>query len=794
MQTTVASHRVSLTTLLILVLLLVGFATTPAWGQTPELVAEQTSEIFLDQDGSGGITAGDLIEYNVTITNIGTGDDLSVVFDEIIGDGAALESGSVVVNGGDVSLGNNDEDPQVIVEAEMLPSATSMTISFQARVDFVLQSDAESVTNQGVVTSSLGHPSGIGTDDPATPEVADATVVELKRPDLLVSVADAGGAVEAGGLLVYEVNYENVGSSHAEASSVTETVPLLSTYNAAASSAGWDCADGAPAGTVCTYEIGFMDIGDSGSLDFAVDVSELVIPGVSQLINVAAIGDDGTHGLDEDATNNLSIVVTSVGSTADISLEVTPLLDPVMAGAQQVYEFVVTNHGPLAVTGISLDYDLPDDVEYMGSDPGDPDCLEAAGAVTCLVSSLAVDETVSIFVLAHVSPFFEGTLSASASVDSDQADSSLANNTVEVSEQVDPVMIAETVPDFSGNGIDEIAVFTYNDGVAKVSVNDAETGEQLTSFSLSSEYMPIDLEVVPNFDGTGADELALLAKDPIGGKSRLFLRDAGDGSVLSSRGLTASYVPYDLEVIPDMNGSGGDELAILEIDPVTGTRRITVKDPEPSSTLLTINLDSDSTPYDMERTSDGRIAVISVLADNGASVVSFYDELDGSDLGEISYPAGWSSIELEIMADIDDNDADELVVLMRQNSPARNRVFVTDSVTADETRMSVDKNMVARDLEIIPDFEDSSADEIVVSLARPDATQAKIWVKDGGSKKTLSKIFQDPEWIAHDLAIVSDFGSTSADEVVIHSMKDGVLEIRIKDADSRAKLTNYKPF
>ena len=53
---------------------------------------------------------------------------------------------------------------------------------------------------------------------------------------------------------------------------ITETVPLSTTFNTAASSPGWSCPNGSPSGTMCTHPVPDIPPDGGGTLLFAVTV------------------------------------------------------------------------------------------------------------------------------------------------------------------------------------------------------------------------------------------------------------------------------------------------------------------------------------------------------------------------------------------------------------------------------------------------------------------------------------------------------------------------------------------
>jgi uncharacterized repeat protein (TIGR01451 family) len=132
-------------------------------------------------------------------------------------------------------------------------------------------------------------------------------------PDMTVTKTDNGIISGAGQTIPYFVSYANVGRRNAAGVVITETVPANTTFNAAASlPAIWSCANGSPAGTPCTINVGNVAGGGSGTFIFAVDVSGALPPGVTQVTNTVSINDGS--GTDPVPSNNTSIDTTPVGN------------------------------------------------------------------------------------------------------------------------------------------------------------------------------------------------------------------------------------------------------------------------------------------------------------------------------------------------------------------------------------------------------------------------------------------------------------------------------------------------
>ena len=160
-----------------------------------------------------------------------------------------------------------------------------------------LPAGLEQLGNQGTITSN--EVPDVLTDDPDTGTGDDPTITPVvAAPDLNITKTDGGISAAAGGTVVYTLTWANVGNQTAASTTVTETVPTGSTFDAGSSTAGWTCVPDTSAGSTCTQALGDVLSAASGMLDFAVLVDSPLASGISQLSNTASTADDGTSGPD----------------------------------------------------------------------------------------------------------------------------------------------------------------------------------------------------------------------------------------------------------------------------------------------------------------------------------------------------------------------------------------------------------------------------------------------------------------------------------------------------------------
>lgn len=163
--------------------------------------------------------------------------------------------------------------------------------------------------------------------------------------DLSLEKSDGGITAEPGDTVAYTLSYANNGSADASSVVLYETVPANSTFNAAASDAGWEWVSGDD----YMYMIGDLAMGDSGSVVFAVDVDDPLANGVVMLSNTATVMDGAGNSVEATDTTPLTVqfmlylpFVSRVGVAAVVSAPATPTMGE-LAGV----------HMPIAVYPVS---------------------------------------------------------------------------------------------------------------------------------------------------------------------------------------------------------------------------------------------------------------------------------------------------------------------------------------------------------------------------------------------------------------------------------------------------------
>jgi uncharacterized repeat protein (TIGR01451 family) len=112
------------------------------------------------------------------------------------------------------------------------------------------------------------------------------------------------------------------------------------------------------------------------------------------------------------------------GGGADLSLAKSASPDPVGVGQILTYTLTVTNIGPGAATGVTVTDTLPVGATFESASTG---CTQSTGTVTCDLGPIAKDGSATVTIT--VTPQSSGTITNTATVSGEQADSDESNNT-----------------------------------------------------------------------------------------------------------------------------------------------------------------------------------------------------------------------------------------------------------------------------------------------------------------------------------------------------------------------------
>ncbi|MGQ0622323.1 MAG: Ig-like domain-containing protein [Panacagrimonas sp.] len=303
------------------------------------------------------------------------------------------------------------------------------------------------------------------------------------------------------------------------------------------------------------------------------------------------------------------------------------------------------------------------------------------------------------------------------------------------------------LPDINRNSAQDLAVLVKDGSGLKLYVKDGLDGATISTADLGTSLGQAAVAGVRDLDGDRKVELAVLTRNLANGLLRIELRSSLTGARLRVFPvLSKAFEPISLALVPDLDGSGTEEIAVLgrattrnevqiaDLGTGAALRNIVFlnRRAEPISLNRIMDLDGNAGPELVVLARDGR---------TGATVVEARDASTGHLIPTPRFSRRLQAVSLAIASDLNGNGAQELVVLGRESGNGRIRVEVGDLLTATVDRSFVffSKRYTPNAVAMLPDQNGNQSQEIAV-LAKPDPGPPEVQVRDGLTGELLSQL------------------------------------------------------
>lgn len=226
--------------------------------------------------GATPITAGATVTYQVVVSNEGSVAANGVAVDDAIPAGLTTPfSWTCATSAGSGACVAASGSGAISTTANLPAPGDAVTYTITATVG---ASPPSTVTNTATVTP----PGGGVCNGPCSASASNSTVdVTLAKS---AADADANGLANPGDQLIYTITLSNAGGAAATDVSVTETVPVGTTY--VGTGEGWSCT-GTSAGSTCTQVVASVPPGTAtATRAFTVRVDDPLAPTLASIDNV----------------------------------------------------------------------------------------------------------------------------------------------------------------------------------------------------------------------------------------------------------------------------------------------------------------------------------------------------------------------------------------------------------------------------------------------------------------------------------------------------------------------------
>lgn len=354
-----------------------GADPTPSDNSDPDdtPLTAQPDMTVVKMDGNLTATPGGLITYTLTYTNVGNQAATGVTLTETV-----PANTTFVVAGSTATWSCADGSPAgtaCALNVGAVNAGSNGTATFIVRVITPVPTGVDTITN----TVSIADDGTNGADPTPSNNSDDEPTPLTAAPNLQIVKDDGGVVAGAGELITYTLTYTNVGNQDATGVIITDTVPANTSQF---TGAGWSCMPNTNAGSECTFNVGNLVVGASGSVTFTVRVDSPLPAGVFSVTNTAFIRDDGTNGPDPDPSDNSDSEVTPTQATPDMMIVKTDGGLTATTGSFVTYTLTYTNVGLRDATGVVVTETVPANTTFsaVGSAPTVWSCADGSSAGT----------------------------------------------------------------------------------------------------------------------------------------------------------------------------------------------------------------------------------------------------------------------------------------------------------------------------------------------------------------------------------------------------------------------------
>ena len=334
-------------------------------------------------DSPDPVLAGNNLTYALGVANTGPSDAGAVTLTDTLPAGTSLVTAAP-------SQGTCSGTTTVTCNVGTLANGASASVTLTVHVEVSVAA--------GTVLTNTASASSAATDPNSGNNSATATTTVAASTDLAVTKGDSPDPVTAGTDLTYTIVAGNNGPANAQTVTLTDALPVGTTFVSLSPAPGWSCVTPAvgDTGTVTCTAPALVNL-DSAGFSLVVHVGPSV-PDGTVISNTASIS---SATIDPAPGNDSATATTTVNASADLSVIKSGPPEPVTAGSDLIYTITVMNNGPSDAQNVSVSDPLPAGTTFVSATPSIGSCAGTA-TVTCSLGVVAAGVPATITLVVHV--------------------------------------------------------------------------------------------------------------------------------------------------------------------------------------------------------------------------------------------------------------------------------------------------------------------------------------------------------------------------------------------------------
>ncbi len=347
--------------------------------------------------------------------------------------------------------------------------------------------------------------------------------------------------------------------------------------------------------------------------------------------------------------------------------------------------------------------------------------------------------------------------------------------------------------DMNSNGSAEVAVLVEG-GSTHVHIRDGMTDELLSDINFGDDPV-IDIEVIPDLNGSGDPEIAVLGKRP-SGQMRAFIKDSVTGAIVATPLYGSQYVGVDMTVLSDYSGNALPELAVMGQD-ASDRVRVQVRDPWTDVLLNNMWYGTTATAHsvitlpDVTGNAIDDLFTLGIVKSNGFPRGHVRDPSTTLYHKTIFFNSIYTPVKMIPVPDIDASGAAEVAELGQD--PVTNTVLVQvrDAIVgAPPIRsMFLGSDNTAIDMVMIEDTNGNGTPDIAVLLRDPGGT-GFVKIRDSLTGVNIRNIFFGAITDPVGIVALDDYSGNAAQEIAVLGQNAGIPRVQIRDSLAGMQINN----
>lgn len=309
---------------------------------------------------------------------------------------------------------------------------------------------------------------------------------------------------------------------------------------------------------------------------------------------------------------------------------------------------------------------------------------------------------------------------------------------------------------------------------------------------LSDAYLPISAAALPDSDGNGVAELAVLAKRISDGRPVVQMRNISGPPATRDIFFAAGTKPIALSVIVgDADNNGVAEIAVLSTRNSDGRGRVEIKNAFGAANTQTIYASAGLIPVDLEVVDDAdgngvpEVAILTKRKSDGRTKVELSNASGTPGMVSIYFMPAVTAVDLAVVNDANNNAIPELAVLATRNSDGRGVIEVEDaSGPPNLLRYYLTSGFRPMAIVQVPDADGNAIEEIAALSSRVSDGRVTVDVFNAAGAANANRLYYSPGYSARSLMVLDDADGNTVPEAAVVMVRDSDARILVQSRNA----------